>query len=121
MAKIERATSSNWKEMLKSEVPVAVEFYTPTCPFCRQLTPILEKLSGEYAGRMKFAIVDASSESELAMGYGIMGVPTIKFFCAGRPIAEVVGLTSEEELRAIFEDVLKKYKKCVSESSPLYA
>jgi thioredoxin 1 len=121
MAQMIRATSSNWKELLRSDIPVVVEFYTPTCPFCRQLTPLLHKLSGEYAGRLKFAMVDASAESELASGYGIMGVPTLKFFCAGRPIAEIVGLKSEEELRAGFEEILRTYKRCVSESSPLYA
>ncbi|MEM2082565.1 MAG: thioredoxin family protein [Candidatus Bathyarchaeia archaeon] len=121
MSQIAKATSSNWKDLMKSEVPVVVEFYTPTCPFCRQLAPILDKLSKEYAGRLKFAMVDASMESELASGYGIMGVPTIKFFCADRPIAEMVGLRSEDELRASFEDILRRYRRCVSESSPLYA
>jgi len=115
-------TSTNWKkDVLETELPVAVEFYTPTCPYCRQLTPIFQKLAGEYGGRLIFAMVDASAESDITSGYGVMGVPTLKFFCAGRPIYEIVGLRLEEELREEFWRVLSVHQKCVSKSSPLYA
>jgi len=112
----------NWKdEVLKAELPVVVEFFSPTCSYCRQLTPIFQKLSGEYIAKMKFGMVDTSKNSEIASGYGIMGVPTLKFFCAGRSIYEIVGLRSEKELREELERVLGIHTKCVSQSSPLYA
>jgi thioredoxin 1 len=112
----------NWKdEVLKAELPVVVEFFSPTCPYCQQLTPIFQKLSGEYIQKMKFGMVDTSKNSEIASGYGVMGVPTLKFFCAGRPIYEIVGLRSEKELREELEKVLGIHTKCVSQSSPLYA
>lgn len=112
----------NWKdEVLKAELPVVVEFFSPTCLYCQQLTPIFQKLSGEYIQKMKFGMVDTSKNSEIATGYGVMGVPTLKFFCAGRPIYEIVGLRSEKELREELEKVLGIHTKCVSQSSPLYA
>lgn len=112
----------NWKdEVLKAELPVVVEFFSPTCPYCRQLTPIFQKLSEEYIQKMKFGMVDTSKNNEIASGYGVMGVPTLKFFCAGRPIYEIVGLRSENELREELEKVLSIHTKCVSQSSPLYA
>lgn len=112
----------NWKdEVLKAELPVVIEFFSPTCPYCQQLTPIFQKLSGEYIQKMKFGMVDTSKNSEIASGYGVMGVPTLKFFCAGRPIYEIVGLRSEKELREELEKVLGIHTKCVSQSSPLYA
>jgi thioredoxin-like negative regulator of GroEL len=112
----------NWRdEVLKAEIPVVVEFFSPTCPYCRQLTPIFQKLSGEYDKKIKFGMVDTSKNNEIASGYGIMGVPTLKFFCAGRPIYEIVGLRSEKELREEMEKVLGIHTKCVSQSSPLYA
>lgn len=114
-------SSANWKDVLKAELPVVVEFYTPTCPYCRLLTPIFQKLSKEYAERLVFAMVDASVNNGIALGYGVMGVPTLKFFCAGRPIYEIVGLRSEEELREEFEKVLTIHRKCLSQSSPIYA
>ncbi|MCK5627177.1 MAG: thioredoxin family protein [Candidatus Bathyarchaeia archaeon] len=112
----------NWKdEVLKAELPVVVEFFSPTCPYCQQLTPIFQKLSGEYIQKMKFGMVDTSKNSEIASGYGVMGVPTLKFFCAGRPIYEIVGLRSEKELREELEKALGIHTNCVSQSSPLYA
>jgi len=82
-----QATTYNWKdEILQSQKPLVVEFYSPTCPHCRRLTPIFERLSNEYADRLKFVMVDTSVESDLASGYGIMGVPTLKFICSGRPV-----------------------------------
>lgn len=115
-------TSTNWRdEVLKADLPVVVEFYTPTCPFCQRLTPIFKKLSGEFSGKMKFAMVNAAENSDIASGYGVMGVPTLKFFCSGRPIYEVVGLRSEDELRQEFSRVLETHKKCLSQSSPIYA
>ena len=73
------ATAANWKEaVLKPEFPVVIEFYTPTCPFCQQLTPIFQRLSGEYVNRMVFAMVDASKDSDLATGYGVMGGSYLK-------------------------------------------
>ncbi|WP_455278516.1 thioredoxin family protein [[Eubacterium] cellulosolvens] len=112
----------NWKdEVLKAELLVVIEFFSPTCPYCRQLTPIFQKLSGEYIQKMKFGMVDTSKNSEIASGYGVMGVPTLKFFCAGRPIYEIVGFRSETELKEELEKVLSIQTKCTSQSSPLYA
>ena len=119
---VTEVTSDSWNEfVLKSDLPVAVEFYTPTCPYCRMLTSMFRQLSTEYSGRMIFATIDASANEEVASGYGIMGVPTLRFFCAGRPIYEMVGLRSEQELREEFERVLSVHKKCVTQSSPIYA
>ncbi|MCW4042234.1 MAG: thioredoxin, partial [Candidatus Bathyarchaeota archaeon] len=54
----------NWKdEVLKAELPIVVEFFSPTCLYCQQLTPIFQKLSGEYIQKMKFGMVDTSKNS----------------------------------------------------------
>ncbi|MBS7623858.1 thioredoxin [Candidatus Bathyarchaeota archaeon] len=119
---VTEVTSTNWSEIvLKSRLPVVVEFYTPACPYCKVLTPIFHRLSPEYMGRMVFVKIDASANGEIARGYGVMGVPTLRFFCAGRPIYEIVGLRSEQELREEFDKVLGIHKNCVTQSSPIYA
>ncbi len=115
-------TMEEWKEkILKSDIPVVIEFYTPSCPFCARLTPIFKKLASEYNKRMKFAMVNAAESRDIAEGYGIMGVPTLKFLCDGKPIYEIVGFKTEEELKSEIIKVLQNHRKCVSESSPLYA
>ena len=111
-----------WKNrILRSDRPSIVEFYTPTCPYCARLTPIFQKLSIIYGDKMKFATVNANENPDIAEGYGVMGVPTLKFFCDGRPIREIVGFKSEEELKDEIEKVLQTHKTCISQSSPLYA
>jgi thioredoxin 1 len=61
----------NWKdEVLKAELPVVIEFFSPICPYCRQLTPVFQKLSEEYIQKMKFGMVDTSKNNEIASGYG---------------------------------------------------
>jgi len=113
---------AEWKsKILKSELPVIVEFYTTTCPFCARLTPVFRKLSEVYGDRMRFALVNASESADIAEGYGVMGVPTLKFFCDGRPINEIVGFKSEEEMKDEIEKVLRTYRTCISQSSRLYA
>lgn len=115
-------TMEEWKKnILKSDIPVVIEFYTPTCPYCARLTPIFEKLSHEYGNKIKFAMVNAAESREITEGYGIMGVPTLKFLCDGKPIYEIVGFKDEKELRMEIEKVIKNHKKCVTKSSPLYA
>jgi len=115
-------TMEDWKSrVLKSELPVIVEYYTPTCPYCSRLNPIFRKLSEVYGDQMQFAMVDASVSTDIAEGYGVMGVPTIKFFCDGRPIHEIVGFKPEEELEEEIEKILETHKRCISQSSPLYA
>ena len=120
MPQVTQGASTNWKEIINSEIPIVVEFYTPSCPYCRTLTPIFQKLSDEYVGKLNFVMVDASVEEDIASGHGIMGVPTIKFFCSGRPIGEIVGFKPENELQTTFDEIIKNHSKCVSESSPLY-
>jgi thioredoxin 1 len=116
------ATMEGWRaKILKSDRPVVVEFFTPTCPYCARLTPIFRKLSTIYGDKMKFAMVNAAERPELAEGYGIMGVPTLKFFCDGRSIHEIVGFKPEEELTVEIEKVLQTSGKCISQSSRLYA
>ena len=121
VSQVIQATTYNWKdEVIQSQKPLVVEFYSPTCPHCRRLMPIFERLSNEYGDRLKFVMVDASVERDLASGYGVMGVPTLKFICSGRPVGEIVGFRPEEDLRSALDEMLKRYPTCLSQSSPLY-
>lgn len=113
--------SSNWtKEVARAEKPVVVEFYTPTCPHCARLTPIFKRLSSEYEGKLEFAMVNAAGNMGLAQGWGVMGVPTLKFFCSGRPVYEIVGYREEVELRQEFDRVIRSSQDCLNQSSPIY-
>jgi thioredoxin-like negative regulator of GroEL len=84
------------------------------------LTPIFKRLSSEFVGKMKFVTINVVVDPTLAQSWGIMGVPTIKFFCARRPVYEIVGFRNERDLRLEFEKVIETHRDYLSKSSPIY-
>ena len=113
----------NWgKEVLDSKELVLVEFWHPQCPYCKVLEPVYIELSREHAGKLKFArfnVMESLENQELAIKYGIMGTPTLKFFCQGRPVQDIVGVLTKDFLQQGIEFAMKKHKECAEKSSPL--
>ncbi len=110
---------ANWKREVEDlSTLVAVEFWSPTCGWCQRLEPIYQELANEYSGRIKFGKVDVSTQPQLAARYGVMGTPTIKLLCLGRPVGEHIGFASNEQLKAKLDEALKNYRICFKQSSP---
>ena len=78
-------------EVVKSPVPVVVDFYADWCGPCRMVSPVIEKLSQDYAGKVKFVKVNTDDNQELASQFGIMSIPTVMFFTKGKVEDIVVG------------------------------
>ncbi len=120
---IVETNAANWKdEVLESKELVVVEFWHPQCPHCKTLEPVYAELSKEYAGKLKFAkfnVLKSQENQELAAKYGIMGTPTLKFFCQGRPVQDVVGALSKDYLRQGIEFAIKKHRECAEKSTSL--
>src|SRR5271154_4670254 len=79
------------KEVLQSEIPAVVDFYADWCGPCRMVSPIIETLSHEYIGKVKFVKVNTDENPELAEKYGIMSIPTIMVFKKGEVASRTVG------------------------------
>jgi len=93
-------------EVLKSQLPVVVDFWAPWCGPCRVLAPITEKLSAEFAGRVKFCKVNVDENRLASQRYQVMSIPKVLIFKGGT-IADVsVGAAPENELRRRIERVL---------------
>jgi thioredoxin 1 len=109
MANINAVTNEDFeKTVIKSDVPVLVDFFADWCAPCKTQTPILEELSGAYEGRIKFAKVDidVNGNKELATKYGVLSVPTLILFSNGEVKDTMVGVTSKKKLEEKFEKVL---------------
>ena len=89
-------------EVLKSQVPVVVDFWAPWCGPCRLVGPEIDKLSKRVGDKAKFVKVNVDDNRELAMRYGVMSIPTIAKFENGEVTAQVVGARSADALAKEF-------------------
>ena len=90
-------------EVLKSDIPVFVDFYADWCGPCKMMSPVIDKMSEEYAGRIKVGKVNVDENSDLAVKYGIMSIPNMIFFKNGEVVDRVVGAIPKPQMQAKFE------------------
>jgi len=102
MGNMTEATDATFEqEVLKAELPVLVDFWSPGCPPCARLAPVIEKLAEEMAGKIKFVKVNAAQEFQTAMKYRIQAVPSLFIFKGGEVSESAVGFHTEQELRQL--------------------
>ena len=93
-------------EVLESDVPVMVDFYATWCGPCKALAPIVEKLAGEFNGRLKVGKLNIDESPVTPGQFAVRAVPTLVFFKGGKAVDTVVGLKKETELRSRIEQLL---------------
>ena len=92
-------------EVLKSTVPILVDFWAEWCGPCKMIAPILDELSDEYEGRVKIGKVNIDEQQGIAAEYGIRAIPTLLLFDKGQVADQIVGLRSKRDLKASFDRV----------------
>lgn len=93
-------------EVLKSELPVLVDFYADWCGPCKMLSPLVDAMAEKYAGKLKVCKLNVDEEFPVAAQFGVQSIPTLIFFKNGEAVKKSIGYCSEDELAALIDAVL---------------
>ncbi len=94
------------EEVLKSDIPVMVDFYADWCGPCQMMMPVVESLAEEYEGKVKIGKIDSDEAGELAQKYGIMSIPNFLFFKNGEKVDNLIGAVSFDALAEKLDSLL---------------
>ena len=107
MGIIQEVTHADYtSEVLQSDVPGLVNFWAVWCPPCRMIAPIVDELSTEYAGRMKFAKLNTDDSPKTPGGPGIMSIPKLIFYKGEVEVERLVGARPKGDLKKAIERTL---------------
>ncbi|OCR02237.1 thioredoxin [Oscillatoriales cyanobacterium USR001] len=107
MSAAAQVTDSTFEqEVLKSEVPVLVDFWAPWCGPCRMVAPVVDEIAQQYEGQVKVVKVNTDENPNVASNYGIRSIPTLMIFKAGQKVDMVVGAVPKTTLANTLEKYL---------------
>ena len=100
-------TDANFKtDVLKSKIPVLVDFWAEWCGPCRMLAPIVEKIAKDYAGKIKVGKLNVDDNPDTPGELGIQGIPTIMVFKNGEMVKRIVGFQPEDKIKGEIDSIL---------------
>jgi len=99
VADVQQVSDASFEaDVLKSEMPVLIDFWAPWCGPCKAIAPVLEELSKEYAGRLKIVKMNVDDNPETPTRYGVRGIPNLIVFKDGKVHDQIVGAVPKAQL-----------------------
>ncbi len=93
-------------DVLQSSTPVLVDFWATWCAPCKAIAPVLEKLAGEYSGKIKIGKVNVDENPSTPGQYGVRGIPTLILFKDGQIVDQLVGAVPKNQLESLLQKAL---------------
>ena len=109
MAELKITRENFENEVMKSDIPVLIDFWAPWCGPCRMMGPIIEQLAEEYEGKAKVGKVNVDEEGELSQAFGVMSIPTIVLVKDGKIVKQAVGARPKAEVEAMLQCVFSDF------------
>ena len=103
MAELKITRENFENEVMKSIIPVLIDFWAPWCGPCRMMGPIIEQMADEYEGKVKVGKVNVDEEGELSQAFGVMSIPTIVLVKDGKIVKQAVGARPKAEVEAMLQ------------------
>jgi thioredoxin 1 len=101
---------ATWKELvLKSEVPVLVDFWAPWCGPCRMIAPLIDEIAKQYAGKVRCLKLNTDESPGIATEYGIRSIPTVMVFTRGDKRDTVIGAVPKTTLTSTLEKYIDQW------------
>jgi thioredoxin len=103
---LELSDASFDQEVLKSDVPVLVDFWAPWCGPCRAVAPIVEEISSAYEGKIKVGKLNVDENPSITMKFGIRSIPTLLVFKGGEAVEQIIGAVPKGEIERAVNSAL---------------